>query len=132
MASLSRDVREGVAEPVAYAVCSRFGLNMALRSSHDFATSYVRQGILPRDPFLSLAIEGVGRLIELGTTLGRKARPDLKVGVCGEQGDDPDSIAFFARVGVAYVSASPFRVPIARLAAAHARLGRQADEASAD
>jgi len=61
-----------------------------------FLLGYVRQGILPRDPFTSLDLEGVGRLIELGTTLGRTTRPDLKVGICGEHGGDPDSIAFFA------------------------------------
>jgi pyruvate,orthophosphate dikinase len=107
-------------------------LGMSRDDAGRFLPDYVRQRILPRDPFLSLDVEGVGRLIELGATLGRKARPDLKVGVCGEHGGDPDSIAFFARVGVDYVSASPYRVPIARLAAAHARLGRQADEASAE
>jgi pyruvate,orthophosphate dikinase len=105
-------------------------LGMSRDDAGRFLPAYVRQGILPRDPFLSLDVEGVGRLIELGTTLGRQTRPDLKVGVCGEHGGDPDSIAFFAQAGVDYVSASPYRVPIARLAAAHARLGRHADEAS--
>ncbi len=87
-----------------------------------FLPDYVRRGILSRDPFTSLDVEGVGRLIEMGTKLGRQTRPDLKVGVCGEHGGDPDSIAFFAKAGLDYVSASPYRVPIARLAAAHAAL----------
>lgn len=107
-------------------------LGMSRDDAGRFLPSYVRQGILPRDPFQSLDVDGVGRLIELGTTLGRQVRPGLKVGVCGEHGGDPDSIAFFARVGVDYVSASPYRVPIARLAAAHASLGRSEDEASAE
>jgi pyruvate,orthophosphate dikinase len=107
-------------------------LGMSRDDAGRFLPDYVRQGILPRDPFQSLDVDGVGRLIELGTTLGRAARPGLKVGVCGEHGGDPDSIAFFAQAGVDYVSASPYRVPIARLAAAHASQGRQALEASAE
>jgi pyruvate,orthophosphate dikinase len=87
-----------------------------------FLPDYVRQGILPTDPFQALDEEGVGELIALGTERGRRTRPGLKVGVCGEHGGDPASIAFCARVGLDYVSCSPYRVPIARLAAAHAEL----------
>ena len=89
-----------------------------------FLTPYVEQGIYPRDPFVSLDIEGVGQLVELGAERGRKTRPDLKLGICGEHGGDPASIAFCDAVGLDYVSASPYRVPIARLAAAQAALNR--------
>jgi pyruvate,orthophosphate dikinase len=107
-------------------------LGMSRDDAGRFLPDYVRQGIYLRDPFVTLDAEGVGQLIELGTTLGRQARPGLKVGVCGEHGGDPDSIAFFARVGIDYVSASPYRVPIARLAAAHAAQGPPIQEASAE
>ena len=88
-----------------------------------FLTPYVEQGIYPRDPFVSLDIEGVGQLVELAAERGRKTRLDIKLGICGEHGGDPASIAFCEKVGLDYVSASPFRVPIARLAAAQAALG---------
>ncbi|MEA2530065.1 MAG: pyruvate, orthophosphate dikinase [Thermomicrobiales bacterium] len=107
-------------------------LGMSRDDAGRFLPGYVRQGILPRDPFTSLDVEGVGRLVEIGTRLGRSTRPDLKVGVCGEHGGDPDSIAFFARAGLDYVSCSPYRVPIARLAAAHASDGSDGYEASAE
>jgi len=87
-----------------------------------FLTPYVEQGIYPRDPFVSLDIEGVGQLVELAAERGRKTRSDLKLGICGEHGGDPASIAFCEKVGLDYVSASPYRVPIARLAAAQAAL----------
>ncbi|ARU15884.1 pyruvate, phosphate dikinase [Croceicoccus marinus] len=87
-----------------------------------FLTPYVDKGIYPRDPFVSLDIEGVGQLVELAVERGRKTRPDIKLGICGEHGGDPASIAFCERTGLDYVSASPYRVPIARLAAAQASL----------
>jgi pyruvate,orthophosphate dikinase len=85
-----------------------------------FLTAYVETGILPRDPFVSLDLEGVGALVETAAERGRRARPHLKLGVCGEHGGDPLSIGFFQRIGLDYVSSSPFRVPVARLAAAQA------------
>lgn len=88
-----------------------------------FLGPYVEQGIYPRDPFVSLDIEGVGQLVELAAERGRKTRPGLKLGICGEHGGDPASIAFCEKTGLDYVSASPYRVPIARLAAAQAALG---------
>jgi pyruvate,orthophosphate dikinase len=88
-----------------------------------FLTDYLEQGILDVNPFESIDQTGVGRLVELATKEGRATNPKLKVGVCGEHGGDPSSIAFFASVGLDYVSCSPFRVPIARLAAAQAALG---------
>jgi pyruvate,orthophosphate dikinase len=89
---------------------------------------YRERKILDRDPFVSLDIEGVGQLVEMGTKKGRSARPDLKVGVCGEHGGDPPSIQFFDEVGLDYVSCGPFRVPVARLAAAHAALKQTAQD----
>ncbi|HEY0014197.1 MAG TPA: pyruvate, phosphate dikinase [Allosphingosinicella sp.] len=87
-----------------------------------FLTSYVEQGIYARDPFVSLDIEGVGELVSLGAERGRATKPGLKLGICGEHGGDPASVAFCHAAGLDYVSASPYRVPIARLAAAQAAL----------
>ncbi|MFN3516620.1 MAG: putative PEP-binding protein, partial [Novosphingobium sp.] len=87
-----------------------------------FLNAYVEKGIFARDPFVSLDIEGVGQLVELAAERGRLSRPDIKLGICGEHGGDPASIAFCEKVGLDYVSASPYRVPIARLAAAQAAL----------
>lgn len=107
-----------------------FGTNdltqMALGVSRDdagrFLGSYVDQGIYPRDPFVCLDVEGVGELIALAVDRGRATRGDVKLGICGEHGGDPVSIAFCEEVALDYVSASPYRVPIARLAAAQAAL----------
>ncbi|HYC51434.1 MAG TPA: pyruvate, phosphate dikinase [Gemmatimonadaceae bacterium] len=87
-----------------------------------FLPSYVESGILPDDPFQVLDEEGVGKLIEIAITDGRKTRESLKVGICGEHGGEPRSVAFCHGIGMNYVSCSPYRVPIARLAAAHAAL----------
>jgi pyruvate,orthophosphate dikinase len=87
-----------------------------------FLTHYVDKGIYATDPFVSLDVEGVGQLIEIAATKGRTTRPDIKLGICGEHGGDPASIAFCEKTGLDYVSASPYRVPIARLAAAQAAL----------
>jgi pyruvate,orthophosphate dikinase len=93
-----------------------------------FLPEYVDKKILPKDPFESIDQEGVGQLVRLGTEQGRRANPKLKVGVCGEHGGDPDSIRFFRAVGLNYVSCSPYRVPVARLAAAQAELEQKAYE----
>ena len=87
-----------------------------------FLPMYVKEGILPADPFVSIDVEGVGRLVEMGVKLGRRTRRKLKVGICGEHGGDPASVAFCHKVGLNYVSCSPYRVPIARLAAAQAAI----------
>jgi pyruvate,orthophosphate dikinase len=87
-----------------------------------FLTQYVDKGIFARDPFVSLDVEGVGQLIEIAAERGRKTRSGIKLGICGEHGGDPASIAFCEQTGLDYVSASPYRVPIARLAAAQAAL----------
>ncbi|KAB6717455.1 MULTISPECIES: putative PEP-binding protein [Roseobacteraceae] len=103
-----------------------FGTNdltqMAYGLSRDdagrFMNAYVQQGVFPEDPFHSLDVEGVGELLRIGTERGRSSRPDLTVAVCGEHGGNPESIAFCRAIGLDYVSCSPFRVPVARLAAA--------------
>jgi pyruvate, orthophosphate dikinase len=87
-----------------------------------FLTTYVEKGIYERDPFVSIDVEGVGELIEIASTRGKSVRPDLKRGICGEHGGDPASIHFCEKVKLDYVSCSPYRVPIARLAAAQAAL----------
>ena len=85
-----------------------------------FFSQYLEKGIFGVSPFESLDIEGVGRLVKIAVDEGRKARPGLKVGVCGEHGGDPDSVHFFHEVGLDYVSCSPFRLPVARLEAGRA------------
>ncbi len=92
-----------------------------------FLPTYVERGILPKDPFVSLDAEGVGELVRIASEKGRAAKPGLKLGICGEHGGDPASIAFCEEVGLDYVSCSPYRVPVARLAAAQAALGVSAD-----
>ena len=92
-----------------------------------FVGDYERAGILPRDPFVTIDPEGVGELVRIAAERGRAARAGLKLGICGEHGGDPDSIAFFEDVGLDYVSCSPYRVPVARLAAAQAAIARGGD-----
>ncbi len=92
-----------------------------------FLPLYVEQGILPKDPFVSIDVEGVGEMVRIATERGRKTKARLKLGICGEHGGDPASIAFCEEVGLDYVSCSPYRVPVARLAAAQAALGVESD-----
>ena len=87
-----------------------------------FLSTYVERGIVPHDPFQVLDRDGVGALVRIACERGREARPGIKLGICGEHGGEPQSVAFFHEAGLDYVSCSPFRVPIARLAAAHAVL----------
>jgi pyruvate, orthophosphate dikinase len=89
---------------------------------NSFLPDYLRQDILEKDPFQTLDVAGVGQLVEMATSKGRSVKKDLKIGICGEHGGDPASVAFCHKVGMDYVSCSPFRVPIARLAAAQAAL----------
>ncbi|NJD59437.1 MAG: pyruvate, phosphate dikinase, partial [Anaerolineae bacterium] len=91
-------------------------------AERNFLVTYIAEGILPRNPFQTIDRSGVGRLMQMAIDDGRKTRPELEVGICGEHGGDPDSIEFCHIAGNNYVSCSPFRVPIARLAAAHAAL----------
>jgi len=88
-----------------------------------FLHDYVNKKILADNPFVVLDQDGVGKLVQMGTELGRKANPTLKVGICGEHGGEPTSIGFCHKIGMDYVSCSPYRVPIARLAAAQAAAG---------
>jgi pyruvate,orthophosphate dikinase len=87
-----------------------------------FLPAYVEQGILAKDPFVSIDVEGVGALVKIAAEKGRSTKPKLKLGICGEHGGDPASIAFCESVGLDYVSCSPYRVPVARLAAAQAAI----------
>ena len=87
-----------------------------------FLPEYLEKGILEHAPFQSLDQTGVGQLVQMGVEKGREVRGDLKIGICGEHGGDPESISFCNRIGLDYVSCSPFRVPIARLSAAQAEL----------
>ncbi len=87
-----------------------------------FLVEYIQKGILPENPFASIDPNGVGKIMEIAVTDGRKTRPDMEIGICGEHGGDPKSIALCHKIGLNYVSCSPFRVPIARLAAAHVAL----------
>src|SRR5437016_6552607 len=105
-----------------------FGLSRD--DSGRFLPAYVDRKILRDDPFQVLDTEGVGELVRLGVERGRGVKPDLKVGICGEHGGDPQSIAFCNEIGLNYVSCSPYRVPVARLAAAHAALEAKAKAAA--
>jgi pyruvate,orthophosphate dikinase len=85
-----------------------------------FLPFYVEQGILDIDPFVAIDQDGVGAMMKMGVNLGRGVRPDLKIGICGEHGGEPSSVEFCHKIGLDYVSCSPYRVPVARLAAAQA------------
>jgi pyruvate, orthophosphate dikinase len=87
-----------------------------------FITKYMETGIMEKDPFVTIDQEGVGQLVKMGVEKGRSSRANLKVGICGEHGGDPASVEFCHRIGLDYVSCSPYRVPIARMAAAHAAI----------
>jgi pyruvate,orthophosphate dikinase len=89
----------------------------------EFFAAYLEKGVFTVSPFETLDADGVGRLVRIAAEEGRRARPDLKLGVCGEHGGDPESVHFFHEVGLDYVSCSPYRVPIARLEAGRAALG---------
>jgi pyruvate,orthophosphate dikinase len=104
-------------------------LGISRDDAGSFLGAYTAKGILPVDPFVSIDQEGVGELVEIGIERGRKSRPDIKLGICGEHAGDPASIVFCEKVGLTYISCSPFRVPIARLAAAQATLALKAARA---
>jgi pyruvate, orthophosphate dikinase len=101
-------------------------LGVSRDDAASFLGMYTVKGLLPADPFMTLDTVGVGELIKIAVERGKKVRPDLKVGICGEHGGDPASVAFCETIHLDYVSCSPYRIPIARLAAAQAALGRKA------
>ena len=103
-----------------------FGLSRD--DSSGFIRAYDELGVLERDPFVSIDVDGVGELVRIATERGRATRPGIKLGICGEHGGDPDSVAFCHRIGLDYVSCSPYRVPIARLAAAQAAIAERREE----
>lgn len=98
--------------------------------ANKFLPYYVQKGILPEDPFVTLDVQGVGQLMEMAVKKGRSLKKDLKIGICGEHGGDPKSIRFAHQIGLDYVSCSPYRVPIARLAAAQAAIGEKSQSSS--
>jgi pyruvate,orthophosphate dikinase len=124
-AALTADEIAGVAQFFSFGTNdltqTTFGISRDDAES-GFLMDYLQQGILKENPFASIDVKGVGRLMEIAVTDGRAARPDLEIGICGEHGGDPESIALCHKLNLNYVSCSPFRVPIARLAAAHAAL----------
>jgi pyruvate,orthophosphate dikinase len=118
-------------EMAEYAQFFSFGTNDLTQTTYGvsrddaesgFLVEYIQRGILPDNPFASIDPEGVGKLMDMAVRDGRRTRPDMEIGICGEHGGDPKSIALCHKLGLNYVSCSPFRVPIARLAAAHAAL----------
>jgi pyruvate,orthophosphate dikinase len=98
------------------------GLGMSRDDSGSFLPQYAELEIMPKNPFATIDQTGVGQLVQIAVDKGRRARPGIKLGICGEHGGDPASIRFFEKVGLDYVSCSPYRVPVARLAAAQAAL----------
>jgi pyruvate,orthophosphate dikinase len=106
-------------------------LGMSRDDSGSFLPAYQELEILPRNPFATIDQTGVGELMRIAVEKGRRTRPDIKLGICGEHGGDPDSVKFCHRIGLTYVSCSPFRVPVARLAAAQAALEEEAAKAAA-
>lgn len=125
-AALTADQIAGVAEFFSFGTndLTQMGFGFSRDDIGGFLPDYVGRNILPEDPFQSLDTEGIGQLIDIGVSRGRSAKRDLKVGICGEHGGDPASISFCQKVGMDYVSCSPYRVPIARLAAAQAALAQ--------
>lgn len=123
-AALTADKIAGFAEFFSFGTndLTQMGFGFSRDDIGGFLPDYINKKILPQDPFVSIDIEGIGQLIKMGIEKGRKVRKNLKVGICGEHGGDPASIDFCHKVGMNYVSCSPFRVPIARLAAAQAAL----------
>jgi pyruvate,orthophosphate dikinase len=123
-AALVADKIAQVAEFFSYGTndMTQMGFGFSRDDIGGFLPDYLKKGILPGDPFQSIDQDGIGELIEIGITRGRKTRKDLEVGICGEHGGDPKSIEFCHKVKMDYVSCSPYRVPIARLAAAQAAL----------
>jgi pyruvate,orthophosphate dikinase len=101
---------------------TQMGYGFSRDDSGAFLPTYLERGVLEADPFVALDQEGIGGLVRIAIEEGRKSNPDLKIGICGEHGGESESVKFFHRLGLDYVSCSPFRLPIARLAAAQAAI----------
>ncbi len=123
-AALTADVIAESAEFFSFGTndLTQMGYALSRDDAGKFLPDYIEGGILDKDPFVTIDVEGIGQLIEIAAAKGRATRPDLKLGICGEHGGDPESVGFCARVGLDYVSCSPYRVPLARLAAAQAAI----------
>jgi pyruvate,orthophosphate dikinase len=107
---------------------TQMGFGLSRDDAGKFLLYYQEHGLIEKDPFVTIDAAGVGLLVKMGVEKGRGVKKDLKIGVCGEHGGDPASIRFFHEVGLDYVSCSPYRVPIARLAAAQAQLEQSASD----
>jgi pyruvate,orthophosphate dikinase len=107
---------------------TQMGFGLSRDDAGKFLLYYQEHGLIEKDPFVTIDAAGVGLLVKMGVQKGRAVKKDLKIGVCGEHGGDPASIRFFHEVGLDYVSCSPYRVPIARLAAAQAQLEQSASD----
>ena len=129
-AALTADEVASVAEFFSFGTndLTQMGFGFSRDDIGSFLPDYLEKGVLTKDPFQTLDKSGIGQLIEIACTKGRETRPDLKLGICGEHGGDPDSIDFCHRIRLDYVSCSPFRVPIARLAAAQAALREEGEK----
>ena len=101
------------------------GLGMSRDDYGSFIRVYLENDLVPRDPFQTIDFDGIGGLMQIGVEKGRRTRRDLKIGICGEHGGDPDSVKFCHKAGLSYVSCSPYRVPVARLAAAQAAIAEK-------
>jgi pyruvate,orthophosphate dikinase len=123
-AALTADEIAGEADFFSFGTndLTQMGFGLSRDDAAKFLPQFVDRGLLAADPFATLDQRGIGQLMRLGIEKGRRARPGLKIGICGEHGGDPASVAFCHRAGLDYVSCSPYRVPIARLAAAQAAL----------
>jgi pyruvate,orthophosphate dikinase len=111
---------------------TQMGYALSRDDAGSFLPYYVDKGLIEADPFVSIDVDGIGQLVRFGAERGRATRPDIKLGVCGEHGGDPASVRFFAEVGLDYVSCSPYRVPLARLAAAQAAVMAARDSDGSD
>ena len=123
-AALTADEIAGVAEFFSFGTndLTQTTLGLSRDDAGSFMPFYLAEKIIPHDPFQSIDTAGVGQLVRMGVEKGRQTKSNLKIGICGEHGGDPYSVNFFHQAGLNYVSCSPFRVPIARLAAAQAAL----------
>ena len=128
-AAITADEIAEVAEFFSYGTndLTQMGFGFSRDDSGKFLGEYVEKEVFKASPFETIDQEGIGKFVKIASELGRKTKPDLKLGVCGEHGGDPDSVKFFYGLGLNYVSCSPFRIPIARLASAQAVLEKDGE-----